>query len=119
MGLPKLILRTVNKYLKGLEKRCQSLVTVTVTFMKRKINCMVSLISNDCKKTSKTLWQSSLSEIFNINNPCNMKFPERIEIRQSEIFKLIRSQHIFRSANRNNSSLIYKIIIVLKNSRAF
>jgi len=41
MGLPKLTLRTVNKYLKGLEKRCQnekSLVTVTVTQEKRKIN---------------------------------------------------------------------------------
>jgi hypothetical protein len=34
MGQPKLILRTVNKNLKGLEKRCQSLVTVT--YIKRK-----------------------------------------------------------------------------------
>jgi hypothetical protein len=40
MGLPKLIFRTVNKYFKGLEKRCQSLVTVTVTYIKRKINCI-------------------------------------------------------------------------------
>jgi hypothetical protein len=38
MGLPKLILRTVNKYLKGREKRCQSLVTVT--YIKQKINCI-------------------------------------------------------------------------------
>ncbi len=30
----------MNKYLKGLEKRCQCLVTVTVTFIKRKINCI-------------------------------------------------------------------------------
>ena len=37
MGLPKLIVRTVNKYLKGLEKWWQSLVTVTLK--KRKINC--------------------------------------------------------------------------------
>jgi hypothetical protein len=28
MGLPKLMLKMVNKYLKGLEKRCQSLVTI-------------------------------------------------------------------------------------------
>ena len=39
MGLSKLILETVKKYLKRLEKRCQSLVTVTVTYEKRKINC--------------------------------------------------------------------------------
>ena len=39
MGLPKLIVRTVNKYLKGLEKWWQSLVTVTVTLKKWKINC--------------------------------------------------------------------------------
>ena len=39
MGLPKLIVRTVNKYLKVLEKWWLSLVTVTVTKKKRKINC--------------------------------------------------------------------------------
>jgi hypothetical protein len=54
MGLPKLILRTVNKYLKGLETRCQSLVTVTVTYEKRKINCIIlsiklSLTTSDLK----------------------------------------------------------------------
>ena len=47
MGLPKLILRTVNKYLKGLEKLCQSLVTVTLTQKKRKIDC--SLVNKKCK----------------------------------------------------------------------
>ncbi len=38
MGLSNLILETVKKYLKGLEIRCQGLVTVTVTYKKRKIN---------------------------------------------------------------------------------
>ena len=42
MGLSKLILETVKKYLKRLEKRCQGLVTVTVTYKKRKINCTFS-----------------------------------------------------------------------------
>jgi hypothetical protein len=44
MGLSKLILETVRKYLKRHEKRCQGLVTVTVTvtYKKRKINRIFS-----------------------------------------------------------------------------
>ena len=34
LSLSKLVTRTIIKYLRGLEKRCQSLVTVTVTFQK-------------------------------------------------------------------------------------
>ncbi len=41
MGLSKLILETVKKYLKCLEKRCQGLVTVT--YKKRKINCNIKM----------------------------------------------------------------------------
>jgi hypothetical protein len=41
MNLSKLILETVKKYLKGLGKQCQSLVTVTVTYKKRRINCII------------------------------------------------------------------------------
>ncbi len=39
LSLSKLIARMVIKYLKGLEKQCQSLETVTVTFQKWKIYC--------------------------------------------------------------------------------
>jgi len=42
MDLLKLVLKTVNKYFQGLEKRCQSLVTVKVTHKKRKINCSLT-----------------------------------------------------------------------------
>ncbi len=42
MGLSKLILETVKKYLKRHEKRCQGLVKVTVTYKKRKINRIFS-----------------------------------------------------------------------------
>ncbi len=40
LSLSKLITRMVIKYLKGLEKRFQSLVTVTVTYQKWKIYCI-------------------------------------------------------------------------------
>ena len=44
MGLSKLILCTVKKKFKSLEKRCQNLVTVTVTGRKRKIYCTFLII---------------------------------------------------------------------------
>ncbi len=45
MDLSKMIFETVKKNLKGLEKRCQSMVTVTVTHKKRKINCIMSQLN--------------------------------------------------------------------------
>jgi hypothetical protein len=51
ISLSKLILhftfKTVIKYLKRLEKRCQSLVTVTVAYIKRKIDCMLMSLGKD------------------------------------------------------------------------
>jgi hypothetical protein len=40
MVVSELVLRTINKYLKDLEKRFQSLVTVTVTGQKLNIYCI-------------------------------------------------------------------------------
>ena len=70
MGLLKLILRTVNKYLKDLEKCCKSLVTVMQK--KRNINCKLTYPKSiEYRRRVKPFATSKLSE--NVHKRKNVK----------------------------------------------